>query len=187
MTVELWQAQFGEALNPGREVRDAVAAGDMTDTSWGNDTCPSFTRWQDCTARNDHPKIVLWVEHPNPDNREFAGPRYTVVAVLTDAVAEPLIQTDRAEVALAVFRAHRFDLDAYDIVRAVQAIADKCSTLEDLEWLAGGEQMSDDLAATIADIFGVDVRDGDVAFQYSVQAVAVRRGLQAMAERAIGK
>ena len=104
-----WKNQFGEKYNPGAAVATLVESGILTDSSWGNDTCPSFTRWRNAEHDEDTPRVVLWVEHPAPDSRENAGPRFTVIAYASsDANPDILVAADSVEVAIAVFFAHRW-------------------------------------------------------------------------------
>lgn len=51
----------------------------IEDMSWHNDVCPSFTMTAYALGRDQRDDIRLWVEHPDPARREFAGaPRYSV-------------------------------------------------------------------------------------------------------------
>ncbi len=53
----------GEAVAP-------LAALGFTDASYGNDMCPRFV--------NLSRRLVVWVDHVNPAERECEGPRFTV-------------------------------------------------------------------------------------------------------------
>jgi hypothetical protein len=63
-----WLNEFGPAYDVPREITSCPM---LEDTSWGNDCSPSFT------VRGTN--IVLWVEHPEPERREFGGPRFVVL------------------------------------------------------------------------------------------------------------
>jgi len=69
-----------------------------TDISYRNDSCPHFLAHSSPTGR-----VFVWVDREDPDQREIAGPRYTVVvADLDDEDAHHAeYRTDRWTVALA--------------------------------------------------------------------------------------
>ena len=63
---QLWAEEFGlEAGVP------AVVAEAMNDDSWHNDICPKF-------RSKLREGIVLWVDFPDPADREMGGSRYSV-------------------------------------------------------------------------------------------------------------
>jgi hypothetical protein len=65
----LWEKEFGREYDIPLEIE---ALG-WTDISWHNDMCPSFT------PDPDEDKIRLWVEHPDPNMREYDDqPRYVI-------------------------------------------------------------------------------------------------------------
>ena len=104
-----WRTEFSEKYNPGGAIQTLVESGILTDSSAGNDTCPSFTRWRNAEHDEDTPRVVLWVEHPDPDSRENASPRFTVIAYASDnSDPDILVAADIIEVAIAVLMAHRW-------------------------------------------------------------------------------
>src|SRR5262245_56752308 len=50
-----------------------VDTGQLTDMSWHDDVCPSF-----CPADVKDDSIRLWVDHPDPQQRELGGKRYKI-------------------------------------------------------------------------------------------------------------
>lgn len=60
-----WRTEF-----PDYPVADMPTLPDtFSDTSWHNDTCPSFT--------SDALGLIVWIDYSNPDDREFPdGPRF---------------------------------------------------------------------------------------------------------------
>lgn len=57
--------EFPEIEVPA-ELLALVAAGQLEDTSWHNDVCPSFTLAADGAATT-----TLWVDYPDPADREL--------------------------------------------------------------------------------------------------------------------
>ena len=60
----------------------------FTDSSWHNDTCPSMEH------EESHTKI--WVEYADPDNRENAGPRFSIEQGELLGEADCVLATDDA-------------------------------------------------------------------------------------------
>jgi len=72
-----YQNQFPADYDVPQEIVVAVKDGKLFDYSWGNDVCPKF-----CTDRDMNPgSLVLWSDHPDPDQREISGPRFCVAIV----------------------------------------------------------------------------------------------------------
>ena len=70
--VPQWVREFGTGYAVPPEVSNT-----LLDQSWHNDVSPSFTH-PDAPADDDH-DLRLWVEHPEPEMREYAGfARFTV-------------------------------------------------------------------------------------------------------------
>lgn len=69
-----WRSEFGDEW-------DVPAIPDLVDESWHNDACPSFgsaDKLVDPPTRDVH-DLRLWVEHPDPEQREVAeAGRFTV-------------------------------------------------------------------------------------------------------------
>lgn len=68
---------------------------DFQDTSWHNDTCPSFRKGN----------VIVWVDWPDPREREdFEGHRFIVCRLDNDGCLteeEPLLETDDWNAVLA--------------------------------------------------------------------------------------
>jgi hypothetical protein len=61
------------------EVLALVAEGVLADESWHNDACPHFVReLAPSTPTTDRVELSLWVEHPEPAERETGGKRFYV-------------------------------------------------------------------------------------------------------------
>lgn len=67
-----WSSEFTLDYDMPAEIVALVSAGQLTDVSWHNDVCPSFTfAGSDESAR-------LFVDHPDPEQRETSGSRFVV-------------------------------------------------------------------------------------------------------------
>jgi hypothetical protein len=86
-----WVTEFGAAYDVPAAVLDAG----LPDVSWHNDACPAFGSSE---RDDDH---VLWVEHPDPAERELDGGRFTVTNANGDSV---LYEGDDVADALAAYR-----------------------------------------------------------------------------------
>lgn len=69
-----WLDEFGPAYAVPREVLETP---DVFDCSWHNDVCPSFCL-PGCDGVEPNPDVRLWVDHPDPEQREFGDHRYVV-------------------------------------------------------------------------------------------------------------
>jgi hypothetical protein len=69
--LELWKAEFGKNYNVPAIIAKAEG---VEDISWHNDICPSFV-WAvlDRGPEGEEHPLRLWVEHPDPHQRE-GGP-----------------------------------------------------------------------------------------------------------------
>lgn len=88
------------------ELLALVAAGKLVDTSWGDDCSPSF-RPADCPDCS----IRLWVDHPDPEQREHGTGSRFWIAFYDDEnqwFDNPLETDDLAEV-LAYLADHHGD------------------------------------------------------------------------------
>jgi hypothetical protein len=102
-----WTREFGEEY----EVPGIITAA-LYDASWHNDSAPRFWRKDDPAAKTetnvDWPTYDLWVEHPDPEQRELGGKRFTVVKWIEGANGnkdtETIIETDDAAEALAAMQ-----------------------------------------------------------------------------------
>jgi len=94
-----WASEFGSDYDVPGEVEALVQAGYVFDDSWHNDVCPSFVISGTETEAYDGYK--LWVEHVNPDLREWAGEGDRFV--ITDGANghEPVLETDDINKAVA--------------------------------------------------------------------------------------
>ena len=68
-----WIDEFGAEYAVPAEITAKVESGAWVDNSWHNDVSPSFDSHE--TGRR------IWVEHPDPDLREWENPRYAVFAL----------------------------------------------------------------------------------------------------------
>jgi hypothetical protein len=67
-----WIDEFGEEYDIPNEILHIEG---IEDHSWHNDTCPSFGLYDSLGTF-----LRIWVEHPDPDQREFAsGSRFGVM------------------------------------------------------------------------------------------------------------
>ena len=90
-----WLNQFGADYAVPAEV-----TGMLADVSWGNDMCPSFC-WREDTQTE--PGAVLWVDHPEPAQREVEG--YCRFVITKNG--EPICSTDDLAEALQCMRNNR--------------------------------------------------------------------------------
>jgi len=65
-----WQWEHGAEYAVPDEILNAA---DLADLSWRNDTCPSFGRTVTDPVSGDAHDVRLWVEHPDPEQRESGG------------------------------------------------------------------------------------------------------------------
>jgi hypothetical protein len=74
-----WRNPFRDYPVPG-EIDGPATAGVIVDTSWGNDSCPTFEMYRHGQG------IRIWVDHPDPRQREMKNPeRFTVTPLMRDA------------------------------------------------------------------------------------------------------
>lgn len=104
-----WRSEFGEEYAVPEEISKA-----LYDASWHNDSAPSFWRKDDPASATPHtetsltaefPTYILWVEHPDPAQREMGGKRFGVAKYTENGEqrdVETIIETDDAEEALKV-------------------------------------------------------------------------------------
>jgi hypothetical protein len=90
-----WRNQFQDYPVPG-EIESLATSGVIVDTSWGNDICPSFEMY-----RHGH-GIRIWVDHPDPEQREMKSPtRFAVMPLIRDAHAGVWVMPDPTPTLLA--------------------------------------------------------------------------------------
>jgi hypothetical protein len=70
---------------------------DLIDISWHNDVCPSFA----CKADDPDEPIRLWVNHPDPEQREYDRAERFLV---TDAESELLYEGEDIRAALQALK-----------------------------------------------------------------------------------
>lgn len=89
-----YKTEFGPDFDLGFNLSDYPQ---LTDKSWHNDVCPSFT----FKAGSQH--LILWVDYENPDERELSQERYVVMTAINEGTeSEPEIYTgDETEVVFA--------------------------------------------------------------------------------------
>jgi hypothetical protein len=99
-----WRSEFGDEY----EVPENISAS-LYDASWHNDSAPRFWRKEDPASdpksSAEMPLYDLWVEHPDPAQRELGGKRFTVVKWVPkegadDVESVTLIETDDESEAL---------------------------------------------------------------------------------------
>lgn len=93
----LWEAEHGPSFDVPTEVSDLEG---IRDISWHNDTCPRFALTDDGEGPN------LWVDHPDPDNREFQCHRFLVTIQHGDGPStddEEIYDGDDVSVAVTAF------------------------------------------------------------------------------------
>src|SRR5262249_12476821 len=103
MSKRTFSNQFPADYAVPSEIAALAQSGKITDTSWGDDVCPSFNLTEDGGIR-------LWVGHPDPARREIKGKRFIIA--LYDEQENWLCcqeETDSLPVLLAYLR------DQYDI------------------------------------------------------------------------
>jgi len=93
--------QFTPDFAVPEEIVKLVAAGKLEDTSWTNDICPSF-----CVPGNGGTRI--WVDHPDPRERETRSPHRFVVALYDeiDSFLGTALATNRLSELLFYLRDH---------------------------------------------------------------------------------
>jgi hypothetical protein len=67
-----WRKEFASDYNVPPEILSLVQSGKLSDESWHNDVCPRFVTPDPIDSRE------IWSDHPDPDQREMALPRYRV-------------------------------------------------------------------------------------------------------------
>ncbi len=67
----MWQKEFGTEYDVPVTIQTLVRQSVLVDASYHNDTSPTFMF--------DDNMCALWVEHPDPTQREAPGPRFTIV------------------------------------------------------------------------------------------------------------
>jgi len=87
-----WRSEFGSDWAVPQEIDALVSSGQLEDSSWHNDTSPSFRR---TTPEQDGSIKMLWVDHPDPDQREMYGTRFGVM--LLDKEYNPLYEDHTLE------------------------------------------------------------------------------------------
>lgn len=81
--MSLWADEHGTAFEVPVEVSQLEGVRDL---SWHNDTCPRFAVTEDGQGPN------LWVDHPDPDERELGGSRFYVVHQAHDCASSDDVQ-----------------------------------------------------------------------------------------------
>jgi len=117
--------QFPADFNVSPVLVKALDTDGWEDTSWGNDVCPSF----ECEG------LRLWVEHPDPDQRESSGKRFCVTQRVEqdgDTVDGPEVFATNDEREILLWLAHR------NLERFVARYADRLGAVatERLEYIA---------------------------------------------------
>ena len=66
MDEPLFEREFGRSYRIPKAILKMVNTGELVDTSWHNDSCPTFT-----TPLTPVGSVSLWVNHPNPRTRQI--------------------------------------------------------------------------------------------------------------------
>jgi len=77
-----------------KEILDRVRDNDLTDSSWGNDVCPSF--------KTPDEYLTLWVDHAIAERRELHGKRFAISREDQDGNGEQLADSDSVEEILSI-------------------------------------------------------------------------------------
>lgn len=86
-----WLEEFDQSYEVPEPILEAAG---VVDTSWHNNACPSFG--------DADGKVNIWVEHPDPAQRDMAGAhRFTVAADFDERV---LYEGDDVAASLAAYR-----------------------------------------------------------------------------------
>ena len=104
--MQTFDNQFFPSHRPPATVLQLAASpnSDVMDTSYGNDVCPSFSRWH--AADSDEVRVVLWTEAEDPDQRDTpGGERFAVTfhGEDDDGTGSLLLLTNNLQEALATF------------------------------------------------------------------------------------
>ena len=92
-----WEQEHGRGFDVPSAIEHLVSRKVFIDTSWHNDTAPSF-----CISdpKNEEYGIRLWVDHPLKSLREMEGQRFGVTLGEFGTEADDEISTDELEEAL---------------------------------------------------------------------------------------
>ena len=92
----LWQEEHGDAQLP-EWVDTLVDAGLLIDTSWHNDSCPSFQIRSDGIMDAS----TLWIDYPMPEERDCGGSRFFICPPDDDEQAGSIVwESDNEQDAL---------------------------------------------------------------------------------------
>lgn len=97
-----WGREFGAEY----AVPEWVMVAGVTDRSWHNDACPSFTvdRWGDDPGSEYAGRPTLWVEHVDPTKREEGVQcRFSLAVADHRHETEVVLETNRTDLAQAVW------------------------------------------------------------------------------------
>lgn len=95
-----WRHEHGDVYDVPTEI---LRVEGIEDLSWHNDTCPSFGA--QIGVGGDLLRLRIWVDHPDPDQRDMGWPRFYVVgeswnddgAAILDAAGVPDSHGDNDE------------------------------------------------------------------------------------------
>ena len=113
MRARNWLTEHGAEYAVPPQVLALVGDGLASDDSWRNDTCPRFSYRHNPGGDPYYNEIVvdIWVEHPDPYERESGGARYFVMVSDGGGDADPdAVWTDDVELACEVFVIMRHDV-----------------------------------------------------------------------------
>ena len=79
-----WTEEFGPEFDVPKEI---LAHPRMEDMSWHNDASPSFgaSKGEPGDLSDPYVEVRLWVDHPDPDKREYPGSKRFSVFVQSES------------------------------------------------------------------------------------------------------
>lgn len=96
-----WLKEFDADFAVPAEILNLVSKGLAEDLSWHNDTSPKFgVEFDDRQNTKRYIQVLLWSDHPDPEQRELGGHRFTVCEGdfdIEDGIEEVVSTDDVAE------------------------------------------------------------------------------------------
>ena len=104
-----YQVDRSEGFGPEYDIPESYLVSALTrngfrETSWHNDSCPSFA-----LGRKDGASVYVYVDAVDPEERETGGPRFYVYVHTPDGANEPEpFETENPYEALGHAMIHKF-------------------------------------------------------------------------------
>lgn len=113
-----WKKEFGPEFHPEPAMLSHFARhSDVVDTSWHNDTCPSF----ELPGRTPDETVRIWINPENPENREYPDmPRYGVVTYSDRNGWEERTRYEGDNMYFAIVAFLRPDIDTFEFGKATE-------------------------------------------------------------------